>query len=115
MVFLKLKCRKCETNYADVVEDKKDYRNQDCDTCGEQGFDNIYVEEVTELRTYLEWVPTYERLNGIRILDPDGYRRIFNEGKADTPMTYKQACEYLILNTIIGAEANVRQINNREG
>jgi len=56
--------------------------------------------EFKEKRTYSEWRRTYEDENGIRILDDDGERQIYKEGRCDEQITYKEALKYLLVCTI---------------
>ncbi|EJV61776.1 hypothetical protein IEO_03071 [Bacillus wiedmannii] len=64
------------------------------------------VQPVKVLRKYADWLPLLEREQNVKVLDDDGGRMLYNEGKYDELLTKDQAQYYFMFNTIMGRVDN---------
>ncbi|PRT35340.1 hypothetical protein [Bacillus wiedmannii] len=60
------------------------------------------VQPVKVLRKYADWLPLLEREQNVRVLDDDGGRMLYKEGKYEELLTKEQAQYYFMINTVIG-------------
>lgn len=51
-------------------------------------------------RTYEKWVPSLERYEGVKVIDPDGLRQVIKDGKRDDLMGVEEARRYFFMNTV---------------